>query len=204
MCYNIFQRKLILLLLLSCLLSVSYGQDLVIIQCADGKFGFKNAEGNIVIDCQYDIIGSFSEEGLAPVKLNGKWGYIDMSNTLVIPFLYEDAQRFWEGLAKVQLKGQWGYIDANGKVVIPFRYGIASGFALGVAPVMRGSLRKGGRHIFIDQTGKAVTPMRRSYTASVDALVEVMGDDFIDRLLDVSTIKHELSGCRHVPWGFDR
>jgi hypothetical protein len=202
MCYNIFQRKLILLLVLSCLLSVSYGQDLAIVQCADGKFGFKNAEGDIVIDCQYDIIGSFSEEGLAPIKLNGKWGYIDKMGNIVIPIAYLAAQRFWEGLATVQRKnGDFGYIDTTGKTIIPFRYSITSGFAMGIAPV----LNRRGRFGFIDKTGNVVVPFKyKTYTASVDALVEIMDDDFIDRLLDVSTIKHELSGGRHVPWGFDR
>ena len=43
----------------------------------NGKYGFKlKSSGEIVISSKYDVAGSFSE-GLAYVRLNGKYGYID-------------------------------------------------------------------------------------------------------------------------------
>ena len=53
-------------------------------------------------------------EGLADVRLNGKWGFIDKSGKVVIPFKYDDALPFSEGFAVVELDGKDGYIDKNG------------------------------------------------------------------------------------------
>ena len=49
---------------------------------------------------QYQDAGAFSN-GLAPVKKNGKWGYIDTDNKTVIPFRYDVAGTFSEGYAVV-------------------------------------------------------------------------------------------------------
>lgn len=53
-----------------------------------------------VIAPQYEDAGQFSD-GLAAVKKNGKWGYIDEEGKVVIPFQYELAYDFNEGLAIV-------------------------------------------------------------------------------------------------------
>ena len=42
----------------------------------DGKWGYKNAAGQVVVTPQYDLAATFSD-GLAIVVLNGKWGFID-------------------------------------------------------------------------------------------------------------------------------
>ena len=69
----------------------------------------------------YDEI-SFFREGLAKVKKDGKYGYIDRAGKEVIPCQYDDADRFNIGLAAVSKDGKYGYIDRMGKEVIPFKY----------------------------------------------------------------------------------
>lgn len=49
---------------------------------------------------QYEKAGIFSD-GLAPAKQNGKWGYINTDNEVVIPFQYDVAGIFNEGYAVV-------------------------------------------------------------------------------------------------------
>lgn len=66
----------------------TYGQNLIAIKCSDGKWGFKDINGSVVITCKYDYVGSFSE-GLARVKLNNKWGYIDLTGKEVIPIKHD-------------------------------------------------------------------------------------------------------------------
>ena len=84
----------------------------------DGKYGFIDPTGNLVIPCKYDGVGSFSE-GLAEVKLDGKWGYADPTGNMVIPCKYDRADSFSEGLALVKLDGvSLFYIDKNGKEYI--------------------------------------------------------------------------------------
>jgi hypothetical protein len=56
---------------------------------------------------------------LVRVYLNGKWGYINKEDKLVIPFRYDDAEDFLGGLASVAIKGQKFIINKAGQKVIP-------------------------------------------------------------------------------------
>ena len=63
---------------------------------------------------QYDFAGSFSN-GLAHVKLNGKYGYINKSGEVVIPIRYDAAEKFEGGKAKVTKDGDSFYINMQGE-----------------------------------------------------------------------------------------
>lgn len=70
---------------------------------------------------------------LAPVCLNGKWGYINKNNDMILRPQWEDASPFSEGLAAVKVDGKWGYIDPSGRMVIEPRWRTAGTFAKGFA-----------------------------------------------------------------------
>ncbi len=94
----------------------------------NGKFGFFDKKGNIVIPAKYDFALPFSE-GMAVVSkgcvkqadgehfsyIGGKWGYINKQGDIAIPLKFEDATSYEDGRARVKL-GKWYYIDINGKV----------------------------------------------------------------------------------------
>lgn len=63
----------------------------------------------VVIPAKYYLAENFSE-GLAAVKINGKWGFIDKTGKMVIPATFSGAKDFSEGLAAVEINGKWGYI----------------------------------------------------------------------------------------------
>jgi len=64
---------------------------------------------------RYQNARSFSE-GLAPVQAsNGRWGYINTNNQMVISAKFEDAQEFKGGRAAVKMNGKWGYINNKGQ-----------------------------------------------------------------------------------------
>ena len=50
----------------------------------DGKYGYTNKNGNIVVDCKYDDATEQNEYGFAAVKLNGIWGAIDYEGNIVV------------------------------------------------------------------------------------------------------------------------
>ena len=56
-------------------------------------------------------------EGLAIVKLNNKYGFIDKTGKEVIPIKYDHAYGFSIGLALVKLEGKWFYINPKGGCV---------------------------------------------------------------------------------------
>ena len=115
----------------------------------NGRVGFKNDWGNVVIAVKYEDGGSFSE-GMAAVELNGKWGFIGKSDKAVIPFKFNNAGRFSEGMAAVELNGKWGFINNSGRLVIPCRYSWVGDFHNGLALVEIGFMKQG----YIDKTGK--------------------------------------------------
>ena len=53
----------------------------------DGKMGFIDKKGNIVINCEYDNIGEEGfQNGVARVYKDGEWGVIDRNGNTVVDF----------------------------------------------------------------------------------------------------------------------
>jgi hypothetical protein len=59
----------------------------------DGKWGFVNTSGKVVIDAAFDSAKSFSN-GLAGVCSGEKWGFIDESGTVVIDYQFYGVDYF--------------------------------------------------------------------------------------------------------------
>lgn len=55
----------------------------------DGKWGYKDKEGKVVVEAIYDIVGAFNEYGFAGIKKDGKWGVIDESGKVIVDPSYE-------------------------------------------------------------------------------------------------------------------
>ena len=71
---------------------------LVAVADSEGRWGYCNEKGEVVIDCQYEDAKSFSSK-LGAVKYAGKWGYVNQYNTMVIENVYEDVTPFYGELA---------------------------------------------------------------------------------------------------------
>ena|SRR5215813_2989106 len=129
----------------------------------DGKSGFIDSTGKVVIAPQFDSVSGFSE-GLALVTRKGKKFFIDPSGRTVFEANFDIVGNFSEGVAVVNIgetriahiglidkPGKWGYIDKTGKLVIPMKFTHAEGFSEGLA-----AIRDGDRGAFIDHGGKIV------------------------------------------------
>src|SRR5258706_13988755 len=70
----------------------------------DGKAGFINAQGIVVIPPKFDV-GWFAEEdfveGLSPARIRGNWGFIDRAGHWAVPPTYWRVEPFSEGFAAV-------------------------------------------------------------------------------------------------------
>ena len=62
-------------------------QNLVPYSTYDNKYGYKDDNGEIIIPPVYDDAYEFSE-GLALVRSGSFYGYINESNTMIIPFKF--------------------------------------------------------------------------------------------------------------------
>jgi hypothetical protein len=134
----------------------------------DGKWGFIDRTGKIVIPLQFDSANDF-HEGLALVTASGKKLFIDASGRVVITPQFDIVDDFSEDLAAVNIgqtripnigvisnPGKWGYIDKTGKLVIPLKFTHAEDFSEGLAAINEGDRDHGG---FIDHTGKILFEM---------------------------------------------
>lgn len=72
-----------------------YSEDGLVAFCKDGKWGFADDDGEVVIKAQYEKAKSFSN-GLAAVCKSGKWGFIDVEGRVVIEYQFSDAGYFVE------------------------------------------------------------------------------------------------------------
>jgi len=103
---------------------------------------------------------SFSE-GMAFVFYDGKWGAINSTGKLTIPFKYESHGDFSEGLAAVQLNEKWGFVNKQGTLVIPAKYESAEKFIDGLACVLLN-----GKYGAINKQGDLVIPAKYNYSFS--------------------------------------
>ena len=106
-------------------------------------------EARVVIEYGYSDARDF-HEGLAAVKSNDAWGYIDNLGRVVVPFVHRipEAGDFSEGLAFVGDR----FIDTDGRVALEGKtFEDAKPFSQGLAAV-----QSGGRWGYIDLTGKFV------------------------------------------------
>ena len=78
---------LFFLLLLSGTSICLFGQELIAKKNPNGKWGFVDINGIVVIPFKYDRVRDF-KEGIAAVKHNGNWGCIDITSALVVPMVY--------------------------------------------------------------------------------------------------------------------
>lgn len=107
---------------------------------------------------QYDQLGEYSER-LAPVKRNGKWGFINVRGEEVISCQYDEVSIFHEGKAAVKMDNQWGYINSNNEMVIPlFKAVCAEPFSEGRAFILTSEFDSNtyATYIFIDENGQKV------------------------------------------------
>jgi hypothetical protein len=113
------------------------------------KFTFIDASGSVISAARFDGAKAFSE-GLAPVKVDSLWGYINRDGTMAISPQFEDAMSFSDEVAAVRRSGFYGYIDKSGALVIPAQFKQVSAFHEGFAYV---GDREAG-YSYIDYDGK--------------------------------------------------
>lgn len=96
--------------------SKSFHDGMAAVEKMFGMWGYINTTGELVIPCQFQMAGDFSD-GLAAVNLTwmGKVGFVDKQGNMVIkPRFSEVSKGFSEGLAAVVENGKWGFIDKTG------------------------------------------------------------------------------------------
>jgi hypothetical protein len=126
----------------------------------NGKYGYRDKNGNMAIPAQFDYARPFAE-GMARVRIGTEHGYIDKKGVFVIKGQFDSAEDFSQGLSAVGvgpdvLAKKYGYIDTKGEFVIPTQFDGAKRFSEGLAAVAVGKLFEPERWGYIDKAGKRV------------------------------------------------
>lgn len=94
--------------------------------------------------------------GLFWVKKNNKWGCIDKTGKVRIPFLYDEATGFTsEDRSAVAINGKFGHIDKTGKIRTPLKYDFASYYNNGISMV-----RIGDKYAYMDVQNRYITEFK--------------------------------------------
>ena len=132
-------RSLCLLLILAITVNTTFAQ----------KEKTKQKTG---VTAKYDAAGPFCN-GLARVKLNKKWGYIDTTGNVVVAPKYNEVENFSNGMARVRLGQKWGLLDVSGKEIIKPTFDWIYDFVNGKAKV-----KLNGQEYYMDKNGNRVDP----------------------------------------------
>lgn len=113
------------------------------------KVGLIDTKGNEIVPPTYSLSSFIFCDDLLVVNKDGKWGAINKTGKVVVPFLYDEVNNFYKGFAKVKADGKYGFVDTTGKQVVPPIYDKVNYMLDGVAVV-----NLSGKDIVIDKQGK--------------------------------------------------
>jgi hypothetical protein len=136
----------------------------------NGKTGYMNQRGEVVIAPQFDEAWMFSD-GLAAVRVGSQWGFIDRTGTYIIPLQFTTRPTdFSDGLAVFRTENELtGAIDKTGAIAIEPQPYFISSFSEGLA-----AIAVDGQFGFIDRTGAIVIqPQFEEVRAFSDGLAAV-------------------------------
>ena len=97
---------------------MSFGDNKITGVCVDGKWGFINKSGKMVIEPQFSDVDSFASNGLALVEVGGgAYGYINDNGKFAINPKFDQAMGFnySDGFTVVLFGEDTRIIKKNGK-----------------------------------------------------------------------------------------
>ena len=136
----------------------------------DGKYGFIDKTGKLVIMCEDYSVSPFSE-GLAVAHKNNPnrdennsddWGFIDTTGKVVIPIKYDWVGAFHNGRAVFEDNGKYGLLDKTGKITVSATY---DSIWTNIDKI-NWNVSKDGKVGVIDKDGKFIIPMGNKYLQS--------------------------------------
>lgn len=136
------------------------------------KAGYIDTAGKVVIAPQFDYVERF-HEGLAKVRMNDKWGFINSSGDVVFDIKFLNGRNkaemaigdFAEGLVRVKGRNRkWGYIDRVGEWAIEPQFDQAEDFIGGLARV--------NDYEYINRRGTVIWPKRAYKKVSSETSTE--------------------------------
>ena len=132
-----------------------FGEDGKALVKMGQRFGVINLQGEFVLRPILTSLATPGQqplaEGLEPMRIRKKWGYVDRESRLRIQAKYTSAERFHEGYAVVGTATGLGYINTDGEVITWLDFTQARAFQNG-----RAAVKYDNKWGFIDTSGQVV------------------------------------------------
>lgn len=124
----------------------------------------------------YQFADNFNN-GLARVKINNKWGFVNKNNNYVINPIYDDLKNFSENYALFLKDSKWGFVGLNGKELGPKNFDYALSFSDGLAGVNIDKLWG-----YINNYGEfIIKPTFDKVESFINGLAKVNNNTYIDK-----------------------
>jgi hypothetical protein len=132
----------------------------------NGKEGYMNLEGEVVIKRRFDEAKRFSH-GMAAVRVKNKWGFIDKTGRVRIRPQFDEVEDFGpDGIAAVGKAVnddvfKYGFINRQGQIVIGFKFDSAGSFWGGLGEISIREPKGNDKWGYVDVSGKIIwTPSK--------------------------------------------
>ncbi len=125
-------------------------EDSIYYAKSENRYSFISKSGRILNknDDRFEAINEMTEEFIG-VKIDDRWGFVDVNGKLRISNQYENVGFFNEGLAPIKILGRWGYINKREDLIVQPRYDTVYHFQGGLCEVVRK-----GKYGLINSKGK--------------------------------------------------
>ena len=146
-------------------------EDSIYYARSEKGYSFITKSGSIMNanDNRFEDINDMSEEFIG-VKIDGRWGFVDINGKLRIANQYDNVGPYNEGLAPIKILGRWGYIDKREDIIVQPAFDTVYHFKGGLCEVI-----KRGKYGLIDSTG-AIT-----IECEYDELVKLKGGGYLSK-----------------------
>lgn len=154
---------------------------------SNGRYGFVDNTGKLVVPMIYDYASDYLG-GYSVVLKDGKYGLIDMDGEIVIPIEYDDivianlSNKDNNGLVAIVNNKKMGFFDINERrVAIPLIFDETNGVLFSEDWAV---VKKGKKEIYIDQSGKQISPEEWDYAMDFENGMAVVRKDETDYIVD--------------------
>ncbi|MBE6936669.1 MAG: hypothetical protein E7458_09315 [Ruminococcaceae bacterium] len=152
-------------------------------QFSEGRAFVGTAAGIVCIDPENQTLFALDctrafpyVNGLAKFEKDGKYGFVDLDGTVVVPAMWDDAGYAAEGYIVVRKDGRYGYVDYSGNIFITPQYDSAAAFSGGAAYV-----QADGIGMLLNPEGDVIC--ENVYSGIIEGLALTEGEDgwgFVD------------------------
>jgi len=161
---------------------------------ATEKFGYKNKNGEIIINAQFDRINFFID-GMTTILSGKKWGAIDKNGDFIVNPQYDSLKYDGNGLFLAKVGKKWGWVNKKNEITINPQFDLSTGFSGSkLAPVQMGNkwgyIDREGQIIINPQFHKAL-PFNGDYAMIVDkenkaGFIDKTGNFVVSPMYDIS------------------